>query len=564
MWGGGGLLAVSYVSPTTPVKILALGGCGEIGLNAIVLECQERALVIDCGLMLPPDRAHGNGVFVPSFDYLKRGKLHVEAVLLTHGHEDHIGALPHLLSRLEAPAYGSETALAFARRRLVDYKSPLKANLRSLAPGQRLTLGPFSVEAISVPHSTPDSLALAIDTPGGLVVHTGDFKIDERPAAGEPFCRHRFGELGARGVQLLLSDSTNAERSGRCPSESALRAAFGDLMAQTRGRFIFCAFSSHLHRLRQVVELSRATGRRVVALGRRMAESVRIGLELGHLDAPPGTFLEPEEAAAFDSERLTFLAGGSQGERLSSLWRLAHDVHPHLRLSRGDAVALSARFIPGNERRIHELINQLMQLGADVFHDPIDRVHVSGHAYRDELTEMIALTQPRNFIPVHGEYRHLRRHRELALETGLPEANCCLLQDGESAVLTNGKLARGESFSAGRRLMEGGREASPDLIEERRSLGRAGTVVVALARSSQTGRIVAGPNLVVRGLQAGNGADAWLETLQVELRRGLDRGNTMAERNQTEIENDIVRIVRDRIGRIFGLRPTVLPCVMEV
>ncbi len=562
--GRGGFLTVSDVSSATPVKILPLGGCGEIGLNSIVLESQDRAIVIDAGLMLPSDRTYGSGVFVPSFDYLERTRPHIEAIVLTHAHEDHIGALPHLLRRLEAPVYASETALAFTRRRLADYESPLEASLRPLVPGQRLTLGPFTVEAIPVTHSTPDSLALAIDTPGGLVVHTGDFKIDDKPAAGEPFCRHRFGELGARGVELLLSDSTNAERSGRCPSESTLRETFGDLMAGTRGRFIFCAFASHLHRLRQVIGLSIATGRRVVALGRRMAESVRVGLELGHLSAPPGTFLEPEEAIALDSDRLTFLAGGSQGERLSSLWKLAHGVHPHLRLRHGDAVVLSARFIPGNERDINELIDRLMKLGADVFHDPIAQVHVSGHAYRDELAEMIALTRPRSFVPVHGEYRHLSRHLALALEAGIPAAHCCLLQDGESAVMANGELARAEHAGSGRMLLEGGHLADPELIEERRSLGRAGTVVVALARSSQTGRIVAGPNLVVRGLPAANGAGKWVELLQAELRRGLDGGNEIADRSHAELEDEIVRIVRDRLGRVLGLRPTVLPCVMEV
>ncbi len=562
--GRGGFLTVSDVSSATPVKILALGGCGEIGLNSIVLESHDRAIVIDAGLMLPSDRAYGSGVFVPSFDYLERTRPHIEAIVLTHAHEDHIGALPHLLRRLEAPVYGSETALAFARRRLADYESPLQASLRPLVPGQRLTLGPFTVEAISVTHSTPDSLALAVDTPGGLVVHTGDFKIDDTPPAGEPFCRRRFGELGARGVEMLLSDSTNAERSGRCPSESTLRATFGDLMAGTRGRFIFCAFASHLHRLRQVIGLSIATGRRVVALGRRMAESVRIGLELGHLSAPPGTFLEPEEAAALDSDRLTFLAGGSQGERLSSLWKLAHDAHPHLRLRRGDAVALSSRFIPGNERYIHEIIDRLMKSGAEVFHEPIAQVHVSGHAYRDELAEMIGLTQPRNFVPVHGEYRHLNRHLALALEAGIPAAHCCLLQDGESAVLANGELARAEDVGAGRILLEGGHLTDPALIEERRSLGQAGTVVVALARSSQTGRIVAGPNLVVRGLPTANGAGKWVELLQAELRRGLDAGNTIADRSNAELEDEIVRTVRDHLGRVLGLRPTVLPCLMEV
>ncbi|MGH7923599.1 MAG: ribonuclease J, partial [Candidatus Binatus sp.] len=390
---------------TAAVRIVALGGLGEIGLNFMAIECAGRAIVIDCGVMFPDEPALGLGTFIPEMAWLERSHVAIEAVVLTHAHEDHIGALPHLLRRFNVPVYGTDVTLAFTRRRLADSEFDEPVDLRTIEPRHAFEAGPFTVEPIRVTHSTPNSLALAVRTPAGIIVHSGDFKIDDAPVDGQMFDRARFAELGAEGVAVLLSDSTNVERPGRSGSESSLKPVLRELTSRARGRFFLSAFSSHLHRIRQVVEVSREFGRRVVPLGRAMAESVRLGLETGQLPFGQSMFVEPVEAEFVDGNRLSYLTSGSQGEPLSALAKLASDSHPRVRIEHGDLVVLSSRFIPGNERTINTLVNRLYRQGADVVYDAVAPVHVSGHASQDELAELIALTRPRHFVPIHGEYR---------------------------------------------------------------------------------------------------------------------------------------------------------------
>src|SRR5271156_4829676 len=401
-------------SMTAPVRIVALGGLGEIGLNLMAIECAGRAIVIDCGVMFPDEPALGLGSYIPEMAWLERSHVAVEAVVLTHAHEDHIGALPHLLRRFNVPVYGTDITLAFTRRRLADAEFDGRVDLRPIEPRHPFDAGPFTVEPIRVTHSTPNSIALAIRTPAGIIVHSGDFKIDDAPVDGALFDRERFAELGAEGVALLMSDSTNVERPGRSGAESSIKPVLREIVSRSRGKFFLSVFSSHLHRIRQLTEVSREMGRRVVPLGRRMAESVRLGLELGQLPFAPGTYIDPAEAEFLESRKLTFLASGSQGEPLSALVRIAADAHPRARVEPGDTVVLSSRFIPGNERTINTLVNQLYKRGAEVFYESVAPVHVSGHANQDELAELIALVKPKYFVPIHGEYRHLRRHVTLA------------------------------------------------------------------------------------------------------------------------------------------------------
>ncbi|MGA7873771.1 MAG: ribonuclease J, partial [Candidatus Binatus sp.] len=442
-------------STTAPVRIVALGGLGEIGLNLMAIECAGRAIVIDCGVMFPDEPALGLGICIPEMTWLERSRVAVEAVVLTHAHEDHIGALPHLLRRFNVPVYGTDVTLAFTRRRLADAEFDDPVDLRTIAPRHPFEAGPFTVEPIRVTHSTPNSIALAIRTPAGIIVHSGDFKIDDTPVDGQMFDRERFAELGAEGVAVLLSDSTNVERPGRSGSESSLKPVLRELTSRARGRVFLSAFSSHLHRIRQVVEVSREFGRRVVPLGRAMAESVRLGLETGQLPFAQAMFVEPGEAEFIDGHRLSYLTSGSQGEPLSALAKLAADSHPRVRVEHGDVVVLSSRFIPGNERTINTLVNRLYRQGAEVIYDAVAPVHVSGHAGQDELAEMIALTRPRHFVPIHGEYRHLSRHVALAIAAGIPEHSCFLLEDGDSLVLSGGEARRGPTVEAGRIALEG-------------------------------------------------------------------------------------------------------------
>src|SRR6266851_3275602 len=352
-------------SRINPGKIVPLGGLGEIGLNLLVLECARHAIIIDAGVMFPEERGLGLGRLLPDVSYLEHSKAQLDAIILTHAHEDHIGALPYLLRKSPAPVYGTDVTLAFVRRALSE-EGPVGADLRPLSPGTEVLAGPFSIEPVRVTHSTPDSVALAIRTPAGLIVHSGDFKIDPAPVDGVHFDTERFARLGDQGVELLLSDSTNVEMEGHTKSESSLKPVLAELIRRTRRRFFLSSFSSHLHRIRQLAEAAHEAGRYVVPLGRRMAESVRLGMETGQLSLPVGTFVSLAEADFIEPRRLAVLATGSQGEPLSALTRLATDTHPAVRIAPDDVVILSSRFIPGNERAIHAVINSLYKRGAEV------------------------------------------------------------------------------------------------------------------------------------------------------------------------------------------------------
>lgn len=554
---------VLHASTSAPVRIVPLGGLGEIGLNLTVLECAGQAIVIDAGVMFPEERGLGLGVLAPDLSYLERAGLEILGVILTHAHEDHIGALGHLLRISNAPVYGTGLTLAFARRRL-DEDGLIGAQMHEIEPRQRLELGPFEVEPLRVTHSTPDSLGLAITTPAGVIVHSGDFKIDPAPVDGQLFDRDRFAELGARGVALLLSDSTNVERTGRTGSESSLRPVLREIVARIRGKFFLSVFSSHIHRIRQLTEVSREAGRRVVPLGRRMAESVRLGTELGQLPFPPGTFIEPGEAQFLESRRLTYLTAGSQGEPTSALARIAADNHPRACVEPGDTVVLSSRFIPGNERTINTLVNNLYKRGAEVLYEAVAPVHVSGHASRDELAELISLVRPKYFVPIHGEYRHLRRHFALAVESGIPETNCFLLEDGEPLVLNAGVAHRAREVEAGRVLVEDGEFGDPALLGERRALGRDGTVFAVLAISAGSGVIVAGPELVSRGIVIGDGTSVHMRRARAQLIERLNRIEGPFSTGGSLLREEIVHALRSYFSHALGKRPLIVAHIMEV
>ncbi len=551
-------------STTTPVRIVALGGLGEIGLNLMVLECAGSAIIIDCGVMFPDEPEFGGGVLVPELSWLEQSHLRIEGIVLTHAHEDHIGALPHLLRRINVPIYGSNVTLAFVRRRLAEGPFAGEAALVPIQPRHAFRLGAFEIEPIHVTHSTPDSLALAIRTPAGLIVHTGDFKIDEAPVDGEVFDRDRFAELGREGVLLLLSDSTNVERPGRSGSETSLKPVLREIMSRSRQRFFLSVFSSHLHRFRQVAEVARELGRRVVPLGRRIGESVRLGIETGQLPFAPGTFIDGAEAEFLEGRQLAYLTSGSQGEPLSALSKLAADNHPRVAIEPGDVVVLSSRFIPGNERTINTLINRLYKLGAEVFYDGVASVHVSGHANRDELAEVISLTRPKYFVPIHGEFRHLARHVALAIEAGVPERNCLLLEDGDSLVLDGAGVRRGRTVTAGRVMMEGTDVGDPALVGERRILAHEGTVTAVLVVSSRTGKIVAGPDLISRGLVSGDGTSEHMRRARNELSARLSAFGGPLKANEAALREEVVRTIRRYFNEELGRRPIVVPYIVEV
>jgi ribonuclease J len=551
-------------SISNPIRIVALGGLGEIGLNLMAIECAGAAIVVDCGVMFPEEPILGGGILIPDLSWFDSRGGSVLGIFLTHAHEDHIGALAYLLRRVQAPVFATRITLAFVRRRLHEARLVADADLKPIEPRNAIALGPFEIEPIRVTHSTPDSVALAIRTPAGTIVHTGDFKIDEAPVDGLKFDRERFAELGREGVALLLSDSTNVERPGRAGSESSLGPVLREIVSRTRGRFFLSAFSSHLHRFSQATQVAREFGRRVVPLGRRVADSVRLGAETGVLAFPAGTFIEPGEADFLEPRRVSYLASGSQGETASALAMLAAGNHPRARIDPGDVVVLSSRFIPGNERTINTLVNRLYRLGAEVFYETVAPVHVSGHAGRGELAEMIALTHPKFFVPIHGEYRHLSRHLALAIECGVPERNCFLLEDGDTLVLDGSGAHCGASVPAGRAIIEGDERGDPALLGERRVLAREGAVTAILVVSAKTGAIVAGPDLVSRGLVSGDGTSEHMKRAREELAARLHLVGPPFRPGEIALKEEVVRAVRRYFMDEVGRRPLVIPHIVEV
>jgi len=548
-----------------PVRLVALGGLGEIGLNLMAIECSGSAVIIDCGVMFPDQPEFGGGVLIPEFAWLERTRAKIVGIVLTHAHEDHIGALPHLLRRIKVPVYGTDLTLAFVRRRLAEAAFAEEVSLVSIRPRRRFLAGLFELEPIRVTHSTPDSVALAIRTPAGTIVHTGDFKIDEAPLDDGLFERERFVELGREGVVLLLSDSTNVERAGRSPSESSLKPVLREIMSRSRQRFFLSAFSSHLHRFRQVAEVAAELGRRVAPLGRRISESVRLGLETGQLPFHPGAFVEAAEAQFLEPRKVAYLTSGSQGEPLSALAKLSNGTHPRIQIEPEDVVVLSSRFIPGNERTINTLVNRLYKLGAEVFYDAVAPVHVSGHASRDELAEMLLLTRPKYFVPIHGEFRHLARHLALAIEAGIPERNCFLLEDGDTLVLNGTQAHRGPNVDSGRVMIdEDGARGDVAVLGERRVLAQEGTVTAILIVSAQTGQIIAGPDLVSRGVVSGDGTSEHMRRVRDELAARLRYIGGPYRADAISLKDEVVRTIRGYFSEELGKRPLVVPHVVEV
>jgi ribonuclease J len=475
------------------VRILPLGGLGEIGLNMMLLESGEDLLAVDCGLMFPDDELPGVDYVIPDFSPLLTKREQVRGVILTHAHEDHIGALPYLLRELDVPVYGPRMALALAGERLREHGLQDRARLVPVEPRRAFDVGGFRVEPIRVTHSVVDGLGYGIETPVGTLVHTGDFKFDPHPIDGERSDYHRLAEFGERGVLCLMADSTNVDRPGTTPSEHEVGRALTDRVRRAPGRVIVATFASHVHRIQQVLDLAVAFGRKVALLGRSMETSVRLAAELGYLRVPDGALLPLEELSALPPYRQVIISTGSQGEPNSALALMAAAEHKYLRVGEGDLVILSARVIPGHERTITRLVNQLLRQGAEVLWEGVAFVHVSGHASRDELKLMLSLVRPQFFVPVHGEYRHLLAHARLAQEVGLPAAHAFVIEDGEGLELTKTGARVLARVPLARVLVDGKGvgDVGAVVLRDRQLLAEDGMVVVAVTVDRVTGAVVA-------------------------------------------------------------------------
>lgn len=551
------------------IKIIPLGGLGEIGLNIMAIESERFILVVDAGLMFPDDYMPGVDLVIPDFGYLKENKERVSAIILTHGHEDHIGAMPFFLKEFSVPVFGTNFTLELLKAKLVEHNLPEQSDLRKIKPGDITQLGPFKVEYIRVNHSIIDGVGLAIDTPEGMLIHSGDFKIDPTPVNGQSTDLIRFAHFGEKGVLALLSDSTNAEKEGFTLSESKVRKTLEDLFRNCRGRIIVASFASNITRIQQVINLAVEFGRKVVFSGRSMITNINIARDLGFITMPEDWEINAHQIAQFPDKGIAIITTGSQGEPMSALSRMARGKHKNIKIKKGDTIILSSRFIPGNERAITSVINNLYRMGGDVVYEKVSDIHTSGHAKREELKLMLALVKPRFFVPIHGEYRHLVRHAQIALDMGMSEEYVFVAEDGDVIEFENQKARLGDTVQAGRTLVDGKGvgDVEENVMTDRRRLSRNGIVIVLLAMDKQTGDIIYGPDIISRGFIFENQAGFMLDdarSIVQEALYELDRPFSIDSIELAGVKSDIQRQLKRFFYKAVERSPLILPIIIPV
>ncbi|MCU1321923.1 MAG: RNA-metabolising metallo-beta-lactamase [Acidobacteriaceae bacterium] len=549
------------------LKMIPLGGLGEFGMNCMALRWQDDIIVIDAGLMFPEEELLGVDIVVPDISYLTENRSKVRAILLTHGHEDHIGGLPWILSELNVPVYGTEFTLAYVEGKLEEHRLLDDADLIEMLPGKRFTLGPFSIMPIRVTHSLVDCVALAIHTPVGVILHTGDFKIDLSPPDGKAFDLHAFAELGKQGVLALLQDSTNVDRPGYTPSERAVRPRLDEIFGQAKKKLFFSCFSSSIHRIRVAMELAHQHGRKVAVIGRSLDNSTEIAQDLGYLDLPQGLVINPGQIKELPANKVCVLISGTQGEPMSALSRAAVNNHKFARIDAGDTVLLSSRVIPGNEKSIYRMIDHLERRDAKVIHDDgtAGLIHVSGHASQEELRLMINLVRPKFFIPVHGDYRHLKRHAELAAGMGIVE-KVIMLEDGEVLEFDKTTATKNGKVTVGRVCIDSG-GSSTDVVEDivikdRKHLSEDGIVLPIIAINRRTGKVENTPEIVIRGMAIDD--ERMINEARQIVQRTLDGSGAEEKADygmiKEKIRNDLKRYIQKSTSR----RPLIMPVILEI
>ena len=547
------------------LQIIPLGGLGEIGKNMTVIRVDDEILVIDSGLMFPDEDMLGIDLVIPDISYLIENKDKIKAIVLTHGHEDHIGALPYVLKKINVPVYGTRLTLGILEGRLKE-NGVDSSNLHSVMQGDIINVGCFSVGFIRVNHSIPDAVGLSIKTPVGMIVHTGDFKLDYTPIDGKMTDFRRFSDLGNRGVLVLMADSTNSEREGHTPSERTVGAAFDRAFHNARGRIIVATFSSNVHRIQQVIDTAVRYKRHVAVLGRSMVNVVNISLELGYITAPEGTIVDIDEIHNYRMEQMVIITTGSQGEPMSALTRMSMSDHRKVGIVPGDTVIISATPIPGNEKLVSKTIDNLMKLGANVIYGRNQGIHVSGHASREELKLMQNLVRPKFFIPVHGEYHHLVQHARLARELGMPKENIFISENGQILEFTRDKGQVAGKVTAGMVMVDGlgVGDVGNIVLRDRRQLSQDGILIVVVTMNKQTHRVVAGPDIVSRGFVYVRESEALMDEATARVQQALDRCEDEKVKEWAAIKSN----VRDALGRYLfektRRRPMILPIIMEV
>lgn len=547
------------------VQIIPLGGLGEIGKNMTVFRYGDDIILIDAGLMFPEDDMLGIDLVIPDITYLLENKDKVKAIFLTHGHEDHIGALPYVLKQIDVPVYGTALTLGILQGRLRE-NGVSDDNLITIKPGDKIGVGAFNLEFIRVNHSIPDAVAIVIKTPIGTIIHTGDFKFDQTPVDGQVTQFNKFAEFGDAGVLALLADSTNAERPGFTQSEKMVGQTFDDEFRYARNRIIVATFSSNVHRIQQVVDSAVKYKRKVAVIGRSMINVVNIAMELGYLRIPEGVLIDIDDTGNYTASQIVIITTGSQGEPMSALTRMAMNDHKKVGIMPGDTVIISATPIPGNEKLVARTIDHLYKLGADVIYEKSNGVHVSGHASQEEIKLMHNLVRPKYFIPVHGEYRHLIKHANIAKDLGMPGKNIVIAENGSVIELTRNSIGINGKIQSGKVLVDGlgVGDVGNIVLRDRRQLSQDGIMIVVVTIDRETCHVVSGPDIVSRGFVYVREAEDLMDEAREKVQSALDKCEASGVSEWSMIKSAI----RDSLGRFLyertRRRPMILPIIMEI
>src|ERR1700677_777848 len=552
--------------PTGKLQIIPLGGLGEFGMNCMAVRWGDDIIVIDAGLMFPESELLGVDIVVPDISYLIENRQRVRGIILTHGHEDHIGALPWILSELKVPVWGTEFTLAYVEDKLDEHGLLEDADLREMQAGERFKAGVFTVHPIRVTHSLVDCVALAIHTPLGVIIHTGDFKVDPTPTDNHLFDLHAFAEHGKQGVLALFQDSTNVERKGYTPSERAVRRKFDEVFAHTKRRLFISCFSSSIHRIRLAVELAHQHGRKVAFIGRSMNNSAEIAEDLGYLEIPDGLIINPGDMKNFAPEKVCVMISGTQGEPMSALSRAAVDNHKHAKIEKGDTVVLSSRIIPGNEKTIYRMIDHLFRREAYVIYEDgtSPPIHVSGHGSQEEMRLMINLLRPKFFVPVHGDYRHLQKHVQLAKSIGVVQ-QALLLEDGDILEVDANTAAKAGKVTTGRVCIDAG--STTDVVEDlvirdRKHLSEDGLVLAIITINKRTGKVESAPEVVTRGFVTGE--IALSDQAREIVNRTLDQSSAEEKADYGVMKEKIRLDLKRYIQKSTSRRPMIMPIILEI
>ena len=551
----------------TPVRIIPLGGLNEIGKNMTVIECSNDMFIIDCGLAFPDTEMPGVDIVIPDFTYVEKNRDKLRGVVLTHGHEDHIGGLAYLLKKVNVPVYGTKLTLGLVEGKLKEHGLYGKANLNVVSHRKTVRMGCMAVEFIRVNHSIPDAVGMAVHTPAGIIVHTGDFKIDYSPINGEIIDLTRFGELGSKGVLALMADSTNAERPGYTQSERKVGESFEKLFTKAEGkRIIIATFSSNIHRIQQIVNCAEKYGRKVAVFGRSMINVISTAIELGYLDVPKGIIIDIDMMNRYDSSEIILITTGSQGEPMSALTRMAMNDHKKVNITPMDFIIISATPIPGNEKFVTKVVNELMKSGAEVVYEAMYEVHVSGHACQEELKLIQALTKPKFFIPVHGEYKHLKKHAALARELGMPKENVIIGEIGNVIETDGNKMKIVSQVPAGKVLVDGlgVGDVGSIVLRDRKHLAQDGLIIVVVGIEKASNTIVSGPDIISRGFVYVRESEELIDNARHLLASTLATCSIQDFREWNSIKTRLRDALSDYIYEKTKRSPMILPIIMEI